>query len=149
MSRSATVEATVAVSSDAPADANYVLVSFLARGERVEVRHYYDKSIYKYPNDFCSTHPRVTIKYDPDNVSNYLIVETTKGDYTNLVVAVILGVAVGALAAQHEHGDVTAKLTQFLQVGGGVGLLTFFFLKIMPYLSFLNGFSSKDENKDE
>jgi len=125
----------------------YVLITFRpAGGQPVTIEHYYSKSSYKSPQDFARLHKTVTVRYNPDDTSNYTILEESKGDYTTAIASILLGAFIGSLTVSSSDGGLFDKVKvffiTFLSVAAGVYVLS----RLKSYFSFLNILTSRNED---
>jgi len=136
-----------AITSDDDDRHQYVLITFRpVGGQPVTIEHYYSKSIYKSPQDFVQLHKTVTVRYNPDDTSNYTIQEESKGDYTIAIASILLGTFIGSLTVSSSDGGLFDKVKvffiTFLSVAAGV----YVFSRLKSYFSFLNILTRRNED---
>ncbi len=148
--RSVTLVATTTTAADTNLrmNPNFVLVEFLLHGQRQQIEYHYDTKIYRYQSDFCQTHPKVTIKIDPDNHANFIVIEATKGDYSRAVASVLIGAALAWFSVSSEP-DPLVKARQFVIRTALVGGVAWLIMWAQPYFAWMNFFTSNDDTSDD
>jgi hypothetical protein len=129
-------------------DPDFVEVSFTALdGARHTVEHYYDKKIYKTPQDFVRLNREVTVKYRASNPRDCVIGEYGFGSHVDSIVAALIGALIGGIAASQSAGELyPTKAAVFSKVFLGVALGVLVLLKLSPYFAWLNMFRKRDDD---
>jgi hypothetical protein len=129
-------------------DIDFVEVTFSSLdGARHVVEHYYDKKLYKSPQDFIRTNREVTVKYRASNPRDCVIAERGFGSHVDSIAAALIGGFIGSIAASQTAGELyPEKAAVFSKVFLGVGLAALVVLKLSPYFAWLNVFRKRDED---
>ncbi len=127
-------------------DQDFVVLTFKTKSGKVIVQEYYfDKKVYASPYDFQRLFPTVTVKYESKNPDNFVVFEQGKGDYTQLIACVLIGLVIALVVSSQQEATFLEKSKTFaiwFLVTGGIAYLI---VKISPYFSFLNILTRREE----